>query len=302
MDAVRQPILNAFTVDLEDYFQVSAFERRVSRDRWHRYPSRIVPNTQRLLDLLERHETRATFFALGWIADRFPALLRAIARGGHEVACHSYWHRLAYRLTPDEFRRDLRQAREAIEQAVGERVLSFRAPSWSITRQSLWALDILAEEGFRYDSSIFPVFHDRYGIPGANPHPHVIRTGAGPLGEFPGSVVRRFGVNIPVSGGGYFRLYPAAWTIGWLRRINEQARQPFMFYVHPWELDPNQPRLFGRWRKWRHYVNLGTTRAKLERLLLEFRFGRMDEVLEVYFAAASGTPPPLTLEASNVSA
>src|SRR5262249_20157505 len=155
-----------------------------------------------------------------------------------------------------EFRADVRQARAVIEDCIGERVVAFRSPSWSITRDSLWALDILADDGFQYDSSIFPIFHDRYGIPNAKPHPHIIREGETALWEFPGSVVRFCNINVPVSGGGYFRLYPLAWTARWLRQINEREGQPFMFYIHPWEIDPEQPRICGRWRAWRHYVNL----------------------------------------------
>jgi polysaccharide deacetylase family protein (PEP-CTERM system associated) len=280
----RGSILNALTVDLEDYFHVTAFERRVARRSWDAFPSRVVPNTQRLLDLFESHRVHGTFFVLGWIAERFPQLIRAIAESGHEIACHSYWHRLVYQMTPTEFRDDLRQARHVIEDAIGDRLLAYRAPSWSITRSSLWALDILAEEGFTYDSSIFPIYHDRYGIPDAHPYPHALSNGAAPLVEFPGSVVRLWKLNIPVSGGGYFRLYPVSWTARLLRRINERSGQPFMFYIHPWELDPSQPRVYGRCRAWRHYINLASTTAKLDWLLTQFRFGRMADVLEDYFA------------------
>lgn len=275
------PIVNAFTVDVEDYFHVTAFARDIPRDSWHLYPSRVGANTRRLLDLLEARGVRGTFFVLGWIGEHFPDVVRAIADAGHEIGCHSYWHRLVYQLDPDEFRRDLRQARAVLEDIVGERIVSFRAPTWSITRQSLWALDILAEEGFRHDSSIFPIFHDRYGIPDAHPFPHSIRSGPESLWEFPASVHRLGNWNLPISGGGYFRLYPASWTAHWLELVNRRHEQPFMFYIHPWELDPDQPRLpvGGRIGRWRHYLNLASTKRKLDWLLTRFHFGRLDEVL-----------------------
>jgi polysaccharide deacetylase family protein (PEP-CTERM system associated) len=273
-------MLNAFTVDVEDYFQVTAFERRVPRERWDEYPSRVVANTRRILQLLDRRQVSATFFVLGWVAERFAALIREIAAAGHEVGCHSYWHRLLYDMTPDEFRTDLKLARDAIERAVGRPVVAYRAPSFSITRKTLWALEILADEGFRCDSSIFPVYHDRYGIPDAPLGPHRRSTPRGALWEFPPSACRVYGVNLPVSGGGYFRLYPARWTARWLRQINESGR-PFTFYVHPWELDPDQPRLAGpALTRWRHSVNLSSTEEKLDWLLGQFSFGRMSDALQ----------------------
>jgi polysaccharide deacetylase family protein (PEP-CTERM system associated) len=285
-----RPIVNALTVDLEDYFHVTAFEGRVSRRSWDDFPSRVVANTERLLEVFDAHQVRATFFALGWIAERFPSLMRTIADAGHELGCHSYWHRLVYQMTPAEFVDDVRQARSAIESAIGSRVVAYRAPSWSITARSLWALELLAGEGFSYDSSIFPIYHDRYGIPGANPFPHALSDNAEPLLEFPSSVVRVGGFNIPVSGGGYFRLYPFSWTKRFLRRINDRLGEPFMFYIHPWELDPDQPRVSSRWRAWRHYVNLSSTTSKLDRLLRQFRFGRMGDVLDEYFAVRVKQP------------
>jgi polysaccharide deacetylase family protein (PEP-CTERM system associated) len=280
----RRTIINALTVDLEDYFHVTAFERCLSRRSWDSLPSRVVPNTQRLLDQFNRHNVKATFFALGWIADRFPQLIREIAEAGHELACHSYWHRLVYQMTPAEFRDDLRQARNSIEDAWGTRIVAYRAPSWSITAESLWALDILAEEEFAYDSSIFPIHHDRYGIPNAIRHPHPLPNGAAPLWEFPAAVIRFLKLNVPISGGGYLRLYPVSWTVRWLRRINEVLNQPFLIYVHPWELDPDQPRVCAPWKAWRHFVNLSTTATKLDALLMAFRFGRMGDVLRDYMA------------------
>lgn len=270
---------NALTIDVEDYYHVSGFERGIPRSAWDDYPSRVVDNTQRLLDRLERHSVRATFFVLGWVAERFPELVRRIDRAGHELASHSFWHRLVYELTPDEFRADLRRSRAAIEQAAGRSVTAYRAPSFSITRRSLWALDVLAEEGFVVDSSVFPVRHDRYGIPDAPREPHAIETPSGTIWEFPMSAVRWGGVNWPVSGGGYFRLYPYAATLRAVRSVNAQGR-PLVFYLHPWEIDPEQPRLrvAGWLSRRRHYVNLHTTDAKLERLLSDFEFGALDEL------------------------
>jgi polysaccharide deacetylase family protein (PEP-CTERM system associated) len=276
------PLSNALTVDVEDYYHVSAFEPIVERARWGQYESRVVRNTERLLDLFDKHQVKATFFILGWVAERHPELVQEIDRQGHEIGSHSYWHRLIYDLTPDEFRTDLRQSRDAIEAVIGRRITAYRAPSFSITQQSLWALDILVSEGFEVDSSIFPIHHDRYGIPDAKQHIHQITTAGGNLWEFPASVRRFAGVNWPISGGGYFRLYPLGWTIRGLARLNESLQRPFMFYVHPWEIDEAQPRIpiKNRLSRFRHYVNLSTTFQKLDSLLTRFQFGTMDAVIQ----------------------
>jgi polysaccharide deacetylase family protein (PEP-CTERM system associated) len=270
----------AFTVDVEDYFHVSAFERVAPRADWESFPQRVEANTLRLLDLLADHATRATFFVLGWVGERHPALVRRIAKAGHEIACHSYWHRLVYHLTPDEFRADTRRARDVLEDALGAPIAAYRAPSWSITRKSLWALDILAELGFRVDSSIFPIHHDRYGIPNAPVDPYPLRMPSGAtLWEFPPSIARLGPINVPIAGGGYFRLYPVSWTTASLRRL-ERAGRRGLFYIHPWEIDPDQPRLSaGLLTRWRHYLNLTTTAAKLDALLRQLRFDRLDRVL-----------------------
>lgn len=279
-------MLNALTIDVEDYFHVTAFERQAPRHLWDSFPSRVADNTRRLLELLGRRGVRGTFFVLGWVAHRQPRLVREIADAGHEVACHSYWHRLIYRLTPEEFRQDLREARAVIENASSAPLRAYRAPTWSITSQSLWALDVLAEEGFRHDSSIFPIHHDRYGIPSAPRFPY-LPNGDG-LVEFPPSVLRLARLNVPVAGGGYFRLYPARWTAWCVRRVNAQG-QPFMFYLHPWEIDPEQPRFAaGALTRWRHYNHLHSTAQKLDWLLGQASFGPMADVLTRHAPAPSG--------------
>lgn len=275
---MTSPIPNAFTVDVEDYYHVSGFGDRIRPEDWDRFESRVVVNTGKVLRLLARHDVRATFFVLGWVAERFPSLVRDIARDGHEVGCHSYAHRLIYEQTAQEFREDLRRALDALDHAAGGAIRTYRAPSFSLTRRSMWALDILEEEGITLDSSIFPVRHDRYGIPDADRFPH--RVGGG-LIEFPPSVYRVGRMNLPVAGGGYFRLLPLRATIHAIRRTNEAARQPFMFYIHPWELDPEQPRLPGRLlSRLRHYQNLRTTAAKLDILLSEFPFRSATDAIE----------------------
>jgi polysaccharide deacetylase family protein (PEP-CTERM system associated) len=275
-------MLNALTVDVEDYFQVTSFDRVVPRAEWDARESRVVASTQRLLDLFARHQVRATFFILGWVADRFPQLIRRIAAAGHELGCHSFWHRLVYDLDQESFRDDLRQARQAIEDAAGQPVTVYRAPSFSITRRSLWALDVLVQEGFTIDSSIFPTAHDRYGVPGALPHANIVETPSGPIAELPLTISRLGRVPVPVGGGGYFRLYPLALTRRLLARVNRVHARPFVFYIHPWEVDPDQPRIGGGSlaSRFRHYVNLRSTESKLDRLLGRFRWGTVSEVVE----------------------
>jgi polysaccharide deacetylase family protein (PEP-CTERM system associated) len=277
--AGERALLNALTIDVEDYYHVSGFEGIVDRARWDEIPARVGPNTRRLLDLLAAAGTRATFFVLGWVAERQPALVRAIRRAGHEVGCHGYWHRLVYDQTAAEFRADLCRARDVIQDILGEKVNAYRAPSFSITARSLWALDVLLEEGFVYDSSIYPTHHDRYGMPGAPLGPHRLRRAAGELWELPPPVWTVFGYPLPVGGGGYFRLYPYALTRHGLRAINAAGR-PFAVYLHPWEIDPDQPRIAaGGMRAFRHYVGLRRTEKRLVRLLREFSFGTLSEAL-----------------------
>jgi polysaccharide deacetylase family protein (PEP-CTERM system associated) len=289
--------LNALTVDVEDYFHVQAFADRIRPSDWDQFPARVETNTRRILSILEDHQVQATFFILGWVADRFPHLVREIDEAGHEIGCHSFWHQLIYRQTPDAFREDLLQASKCIEEIVSKPVRAFRAPCFSITEQSLWALDILAEEGYRYDSSIFPIYHDHYGIPAAERFPHALERAAGTLLEFPPSVSRIYRMNVPVAGGGYFRLAPEQLLRRFLQGINRHEGQPFMFYIHPWELDPEQPRLPARWRsRFRHYQNLHSSEAKLRNLVSSFRFGTMSQALAeiapptAVWEGCSGTP------------
>jgi polysaccharide deacetylase family protein (PEP-CTERM system associated) len=217
---------------------------------------------------------------LGWVADRFPGLVRDIAAAGHELASHGYGHRIVYSQTPHEFREDVRRAKATIENVSGHVVSGYRAPSFSITKNSLWALDVLVEEGYRYDASIFPIRHDRYGIPDAPRHRHVLTRPAGTLTEAPGSTVRVLGSNLPVAGGGYFRILPYWWTKWGIARLNRTEGQPAIFYLHPWEIDPGQPRLHAsRLSRFRHYRNLDKAEARLKRLLTDFRFGMLKDVI-----------------------
>ena len=274
--------VNALTVDVEDYFQVEAFADVVRRDDWNQWESRVEQNTYRLLELLDRHNVHSTFFILGWVAEHAPKLVQQIADSGHEIACHSYHHQLIHTQTRQEFRADLRRAKFLLEDLTGEDVVGYRAPTYSITKQTLWALDILIEEGFQYDSSIFPIFHDRYGIPNAERFIHVIDRQAGSIVEFPPSSIRVAGVNFPMTGGGYFRFLPYPVFRWGLRRINNQENQPASFMVHAWEVDPDQPLIAGtKANIWRHRINLDQTESRLDQLLKEFRFAPMRDVLRL---------------------
>ena len=273
-------VLNAMSVDVEDYFQVSAFDGSVARSSWEGRESRVEANTTRLLDLLDEFGVRGTFFVLGWVAHRHPRLVRDIAGRGHEIASHGYGHRLVYDQTPEAFREDVRRAKGLLEDAGGAPVGGYRAPSFSVTAASLWALDILLEEGHWYDASIFPIRHDRYGIPDAPRHPHRRELKGGSLMEMPGATVRVGPLNLPIAGGGYFRILPYAWTRWGMARLNRREGQPAVFYVHPWEIDPDQPRLpAGRLGRFRHYRNLHRTEGRLRSLLADFRFGTVASLL-----------------------
>lgn len=300
-------MVHTMSVDVEDYFQVEAFAGSVSADDWDRFPSRVCANTRRILDLFEAHNVKATFFFVGWVAEKFPSLVREAHRRGHEIACHSYWHRPVYRLTREEFRSDTRRARDVIEQACGERVLGYRAPTWSITAACLWALDILAEEGFAYDSSIFPIHHDLYGVPSARRFPYMLDTSNGlQLREFPPATVSLVGMTLPAAGGGYLRIFPLAYTDFAFRRISQKEGEPVSVYFHPWEIDPEQPRIpAGLKSRFRHYTNLRRMEGRLVHLLTRYSFNtyrsRMEKPARQYAAQgplfkslsgnASGAPP-----------
>ncbi len=275
------PVINALSVDVEDWFQVSDFEERVSFEEWGFYESRVVLNTRRVLDLFARQGVRATFFMLAWNAERFPELVEEIDRAGHEVATHGYSHRLVYTQTPEEFRRDVERSLEILEGILGKKVLGYRAPSFSITQRSLWALDILLEMGFRYDSSIFPLKDRLYGMVQSRRFPHVVRQrGSCLLVEFPMSTARLWRYNLPLGGGAYLRLLPYVFFRWGIRRLNRQG-QPAIVYFHPWEIDPDQPRLRVRGKRGysSHYLNLRGMERKLRRLLRDFSFAPVREVL-----------------------
>ncbi len=273
-------MLNALTIDVEDYYQVTAFEQAIPRSSWGDYESRVVRNTERLLELFELHDATATFYILGWVAERFPGLVRRIHEAGHELGSHSYWHRLIYQLEPREVREDLIKSCDAIQDVSGVKVKTFRAPSFSITKRSLWAFEVLAELGFEIDSSVYPTAHDRYGIRDANRNIHRVETVQGELWEFPMTSIGRGPLTVPISGGGYFRLYPIKATLKGLHSVNLRGK-PFVFYLHPWEIDPLQPRLphGSSISRWRHYVNLASTEAKLTRLLQSFDFASVSRVV-----------------------
>lgn len=277
-------ILNALTVDVEDYFQVSAFERYVDRSRWDHFPLRVVNNTERVLDLLDEFGIKGTFFVLGWVAQRCPGLVREIRKRGHEIASHGYDHQLVYRIGPAAFREDLRRSKLVLEDAGGETVCGYRAPSYSITKNSLWALEILAEEGFTFDSSIFPVYHDIYGMPKAPRFPFLVQCQAGAITEFPLTTYplslagRRY--LLPVAGGGYLRLLPAELLGRCFSAVNRLEGQPTVLYFHPWEIDPDQPHIrAGLKSRFRHYLNLSKTEGKLRQIFAHRTFCTMSQVL-----------------------
>jgi polysaccharide deacetylase family protein (PEP-CTERM system associated) len=279
--AHRSPIVNGLSVDVEDYFHVSAFDNVVARERWHVLESRVCASTDRLLALFDAAGVKATFFVLGWVAERHPALIKRISRGGHEIASHGYDHKLVYKLTPEQFRVDVRRTKAVLESLSGEPVLGYRAPSFSITDACRWAFDVLIEEGYLYDASVYPIRHDRYGIPNACRHVNVIERPAGVLWELPGSTARLGGLNLPIGGGGYFRLLPYWWTRWGINRLNQRERQPAIFYLHPWEIDPEQPRFsVPSLSRMRHYGGLAETELRLRQLLRDFSFGPLNAIVQ----------------------
>lgn len=273
---------NAITIDVEDYFQVAALARWAPSEGWDDFPLRVENNTLRIMDLFDEHNIKGTFFVLGWVADRCPQLVKAIVERGHELGSHGYSHQLIYNQTIETFREETERSKKLLEDISGQSVAGYRAASYSITKDSLWALDIIAETGFTYDSSIFPVKHDRYGIPDAIEVPHRLTTPKGySLTEFPITALKLPGYKLPVAGGGYFRLFPY-WFSQWaLQRVNSAQQQPFIFYLHPWEVDPDQPRLPATGlSKFRHYNNLEVCEARLKKLLTAFEFCPVNEILQ----------------------
>jgi polysaccharide deacetylase family protein (PEP-CTERM system associated) len=277
-------VLNAFSVDVEDYFQVGAFEKTIPRDSWEGFEPRVERNTRRLLELCEEHGVKGTWFVLGWVAERWPGLVREIRDAGHELGTHGQDHRRVTTLTPDEFRADIRRSKQTIEEVAGVEVIGYRAPNYSIVRETMWAMDILAEEGFRYDSSIFPIRHDYYGIPDFPRFPRPMCGHRGHNGtalhEFPISTIRVAGMNLPFVGGGYLRHFPLPFIRWGMNHLNEVERRPAVVYIHPWELDPGQPvQDVGMLKRLRHYRNLDRTEERLARLFSEYTFTTCREVL-----------------------
>lgn len=278
---------NALTIDVEDYYHVSAFESIIKFEDWGRFESRVEKNTLKILELLNTFKIKATFFILGWIAERSPQMVKEIQKEGHEIACHGYRHQLVYEIGPERFREDITRSKRILEDIIGKEVIGYRAPSYSITKKSLWGLSILAEEGFKYDSSIFPIRHDRYGIPDFSRFSKKINlNGKGEILEIPLSTIQLFGKNIPIAGGGYLRLLPVRFIEWGIRSLNKKENQPAIIYFHPWEIDPEQPKLNGsRVSVFRHHVNIGKTFSKLKRLLNNFQFGPIREVFSAGFTA-----------------
>ncbi len=270
-------VVNALTIDVEDYFQVSAFAPHIARSSWDTRECRVERNVGRILEMLATRQTKATFFTLGWIAERYPAMVRRIVDEGHELASHGYGHERASDLSEASFFEDVRRAKSILEDLCGIEVKGYRAPSFSIGAANLWAFDCLVRAGYRYSSSIYPIRHDHYGMPDSPRHAYQVRP---ELLEVPISTLRLLNRNFPSSGGGYFRLLPYQLSRWMLNRINEGEHRSGIFYFHPWEIDTDQPRVPGISSKtrFRHYVNIGRMEARLDQLLVDFRWGRMDHI------------------------
>ncbi|MDT4332291.1 XrtA system polysaccharide deacetylase [Methylomonas sp. MED-D] len=286
-----QRIVNAMTVDVEDYFQVSAFEPYISSSDWDDLPHRVEANTQRILDLFDAYKVKATFFTLGWVAERYPNLIRRVVQDGHELACHGYRHIRVTQQSPEQFREDIRVSKQILEDLAGQAVIGYRAASYSIGANNLWALEILEAEGFIYSSSIYPVKHDLYGMPGAPRFAYRPDNAPGLL-EIPITTLRIFDRNWPCGGGGFFRLYPYAVSKWAYQRLNDIEMQSGVFYFHPWEIDPEQPRQANLPAKarFRHYLNLDKVAGRLERLLSDFEWNTMQKVF-LSESVKSTTPP-----------
>lgn len=273
------PIRNAFSIDVEDYFQVSALAPHFPRQIWDQQPCRVERNVDRMLEILEDSQVHATFFTLGWVAERYPDMVKRVVAGGHELASHGYGHQRASDLSRDEFFDDITRAKKILEDLGGQVVIGYRAPSFSIGENNLWALDLLGEAGYQYSSSIYPIRHDHYGMPNA-PRFAFRPSDSRSLLELPATTIRLFNRNLPAAGGGYFRLLPYQMSRWSINRVNNVDKQPCIFYCHPWEIDPDQPRPHGMTFKtrFRHYVNLGRTESRLRSLLKDFRWGRVDQI------------------------
>ncbi len=276
------PVTHAMTIDVEDYYHVAAFSNVIDVQKWPEYPSRVEHNTQRILEIFDENAMKATFFVLGWVAERFPGLVKEIADRGHEVASHGYSHQLIYSQTPEVFREETRRSKEILEEIVQRPVLGYRAASYSITTNSIWALDILADLGFTWDSSIFPIRHDRYGMPSSPEQPYELITSSGrKLIEYPLTTAKVMGLSVPAAGGGYFRQYPYFLSKLLFRIASRGNSLPQIFYLHPWEIDSEQPRIDGAswFSRFRHYTNLDKCEGRLRRIIKDFNFGTMTESL-----------------------
>ncbi len=273
-------MLNALTVDVEDYYHVRALEPYIHAKAWDYLPTRVVANTMRILEILEKHGVKATFFVLGWVARKIPSLIREIQERGHELASHGYEHKLAYEMTREEFRADVRKSKNLIEDITGTKINGFRATSFSITSKNLWCLDVLIEEGFSYDSSIFPIYRSDYGISDWHPFPKLISCSSGEIYELPPSTVSFFKGRLPVAGGAYLRFFPLGFIARGIRKVNTVESKSAVLYIHPWELDTDQPRIKAHTlAALRHYGGIGKLESKLIRLLKEYRFGTAKEVI-----------------------
>jgi len=276
---------HAMTIDVEDYFHVSAFANTIKPADWDNWPSRVEKNTRKLLTLFAEADIKATFFVLGWVAERFPSIVKEIDEAGHEIASHGYSHQLIYNQSPKIFKQETQKSKDILEKIIQRPVTGYRAASYSITAKSFWALDILAELGFTWDSSIFPVHHDRYGVAGSPTEPYTVETPDGHrLSEFPLTTAKVLGMPIPAAGGGYFRQYPYALSKWLFNRASLNGNKPLIFYLHPWEVDPDQPRVVGAsaLSNFRHYTNLQRCEARLVQMMKDFSFTTVSNVLAQY--------------------
>jgi polysaccharide deacetylase family protein (PEP-CTERM system associated) len=276
-------MINALTFDIEDYYQVEAFKEFIPFEEWPQYPSRVVANTKKVINILDEYNVKATFFMLGWIAERFPDIVKQLSDDGHEIATHGYAHRMVYKQSRTAFEEDLVKSIEILEKISGKKVIGYRAPTYSIIEESFWAFDVLIRHNLLYDSSIFPIMHDRYGVPNGERFPYTIEREDGQtILEFPLSTLRLWKWNFPIAGGGYLRLFPYWFLKKSLQWINRQEK-PGIIYLHPWELDPEQPRIpdIPRMARFRHYLNLRSTATKLRNLIRDFEFAPIRDILQL---------------------